>query len=78
MCQLQDQSQKRRKLTLYNHVLTSLLVPLALTTNLVGKAMILVAKGLTLLAYLGPHCQLALSTDDQQEAKVKKIGNLPQ
>ena len=65
MCQCQDQTQEKRELTIYNNVLTILLVPLPLNTNLVSEAVALVAEGLTFLEHWGPCCQLSLSTGVQ-------------
>src|SRR5882724_9494606 len=43
--------KKTSRLTLDNHILASLLVPLAATTDFVGKALALMTKGLAMLAH---------------------------
>jgi len=55
----------RMGLTLNDHILTSFLVALALTTHLVDKAITLVAEGLAALAHWIPLHQLALGAQDQ-------------
>src|SRR5882724_7343530 len=43
--------KKTSRLTLNNHILASLLVPLAVTTDFVGKAIALMTEGLATLAH---------------------------
>jgi len=61
----QDWSERKKKLTLNDHILTSLLVPLEPTSNLISEVIALVTEGLASLAYWGPCSQLVLGTEDQ-------------
>ena len=58
--------EKKRQLTLNNYVLTSLFVALALTADLVGKAITLMSEGPTMLTSQDSCHQLILDMEDQK------------
>ena len=60
-----DQKDEETRCTLNNHILTCLLVPLTLATNLVGEAVVLMFEGLAVLAYWDSLNQLSLGIEDQ-------------
>jgi len=56
---------KRKRLTLNNHILTGLLVPLTLATDCVSEGIALMLEGLTVLTHWDLLHQPALGMEDQ-------------
>jgi len=63
---------EKTRLTLNNHALTSLLVALALATDLVSQTVAVIVGYLEALEDQNPLCQLALGAEDRQETGEKK------